>query len=480
MSGTRFRLFPQPQGYSEPEIVTVSGAPGSIVAGPADWQLRAILPVDKRAPYAPPSYVPPYAGACLPPALPDAAGQFDHIPTGAPEFLPAHLFGCVRRTLDVWEHYLGRPVTWWHADAVPQLELVALLDWDNAQSGPGFIETGSRPNRYGERPLFCLNFDVVAHETGHAVLFSELGVPPPEMLGPQFLGFHEAFSDLTALLAALHFPTVVDRLLAQTGGNLYALNLVGRIGELSDVEQIRSADNTVTMVEVAGLRPGPDGEWIDPAGLGRNAHALAEPLTGAMFDVLVEVFQDGLVARGAIPSRLDPRRWSRAAVEDELVAVQAASDRAYAAFGRAFRAALADARDFLGRCMAQVLRTVRPEGLSYDRVAGAVIEAALAEGHGHQAVELVEIFALRGIGPALPVRAPLSTAGWRRLPYAERRRRVAAAERRGHGGSCGCDRGGLLLARAAMTHPQRRGLVSAAEGDYDTLLQHKGMNGNVR
>lgn len=465
IGGTRFRLFPQPNGYDEPEIVTVSGAPGSIGPGPADRQLRAILPVDKEAPYAPPVYMPPYLGACLPTARPDAAGHFDHIPTGSPEFLPAHLFGCVRRTLDVWEHYLGRPVTWWHADAVPQLELVALLDWDNAHSGPGFIETGSRPNRYGERPLFCLNFDVVAHETGHAVLFSELGVPPPEALSAQFLGFHEAFSDLTALLAALHFPSVVDRLLAQTGGNLYALNLVNRIGELSDVEQIRVADNTVTMAEVAGLRPGPDGEWSDPAGLDRNAHALAEPLTGAMFDVLVEVFQDGLVARGAIPPRLDPRRWSREVVEDGLSDVQAGSDRAYAAFGRAFRAALAAARDFLGRCMAHVLRTVRPEGLSYDRVAAAVIEAALADGQGHQAVELVEIFELRGIdpGPALRARRPLSPALWRRLPYAERVRRVSAAERGAHRAGCGCDRGGLLFARAAMTHPQRSRLVSAAE-----------------
>lgn len=467
MTGTRFRLFPQPQGYAAPDIVMVSGHPGSIGAGPSDRQLRAILPVDKRRPYDPPGFMPPYAGPCHPGATPDAAGQFDHIATHDPDFLPAHLFGCVRRTLDVWEGYLGHPVRWWHADTYPQLELVALLDWDNAHSGPGFIETGSRPNRYGQEPLFCLNFDVVAHETGHAVLFSTMGVPPVEALGAQFLGFHESFSDLTALLAALHFPSLVDRLLLQTGGNLYALNLLNRIGELSDVEQIRIADNTVTMADVVGLRPGPDGAWLDPLGRGRNAHALAEPLTGAMFDILVELFQDGLLARGAIPPQQDIRGWSRAEAEAGLDLVQARSARALAAFGRAFRSALLDARHVLGRCMAHVLRTVRPDGLDYGQVAAAVIEASRQAGQAHLTDEFMDIFRLRGIDPrpALRARHPMPAARWRRLPYAERVRRVSAVEHASHGGrGCGCDRGGLLFARAAMTHPQRKLLASPADG----------------
>lgn len=465
-AGTRVRLYPQPLGYAAPEAVTLSSRLGSLGPGPSDHQLRAILPVAKQMPYEPPGYMPPYAGPCLPPALPDPKGQFDHIPTDAPQFLPVHLFGCVRWTLDVWERYLRRPVTWWHADTHPQLELVALLDWDNAHSGPGFIETGSRPNLMGERPLFCLNFDVVAHETGHAVLFSELGVPAPGALGAEFLGFHEAFSDLTALLAALHFPSVVERLFVQTGGDLYVLNLLNRIGELSGVEQIRVADNTVTMADVAGLRLGADGEWVDPIGMDRNAHALSEPLTGAMFDILVEVFQDGLVARGAIPPRQDPRGWSRSDAERSL-GLAPLLHRAPAAFSRAFHAALADARDFLGQCMAHVLRAMQADRLNYDAVASAVIEAAALQGHGRQLAELVEIFLLRGIDPR-PARmtGPRSAAAWRRLPYSERVRRVAAAKRGFHGGSgdegaCGCDKGGLLFARAAMTHPHRSRLVSA-------------------
>lgn len=469
MSGTRFRLYAQP-GFPEPEVVAVSGAPGSIGPGPSDRRMAAILPLDKEAPYDPPLYMPPYRGPVLPPAMPDRAGHFDHIPADAPQFLPAHLYGCVRRTLDVWEGYLGHEVAWWSAASHPRLELVAAVDWDNAHSGPGFIETGTRLNRFGQRRPFCLNFDVIAHETGHAVLFSEVGVPPPEALGEQFLAFHESFSDLMALVAALHFPSVAERLLSQTGGNLYVLNLVSRIGELSELDEIRIADNTVTMADVAGLRLGADGAWFDPLGQDRNAHSLARPLTGAVFDLLLELFQDGLVARGAVSPLLDPRGWSRAEVEAALGSVQLASERALARFRPLFFAALAEARDMLGACMAHAMKTVRPEDLRFEEVAAALVEAALAQGTSNRPWELVEIFLLRGIDPRPtlaarrpPPPAPPWRAHWRRLPYAERARRVAAAERARHGGAggCGCDpRAGTdayLHARGLIRHPDRAG-----------------------
>ena len=74
--------------------------------------------------------------------MPDAAGHFDHIPLDTPQFLAAHLYGIVRHTLDIWQHYLQRRIDWWDAAEFPRTELIPLLDWPNAQSGPGFMEPG--------------------------------------------------------------------------------------------------------------------------------------------------------------------------------------------------------------------------------------------------------------------------------------------------------------------------------------------------
>lgn len=458
-AGTLFRLYPQwNEGWTAPELVTVSCPRGSLGPGPSSPTLRAILPWAKTEPYDPPAYAPPYAGACLPPAMPDPAGNFDHIPADSSAFLPAHLFGCVRRTLDVWERYLRRPVSWWHADVHPQLELGALVEWNNAQSGPGFIETGVRPNREGVRQFFALNFDVVAHETGHTILFAEIGVPPPDGIRAPFLAFHESFSDLVALVAALHFPSVADRLLAQTAGNLYVLNLISRIGEMSENEQIRIADNTVSMRDVEGLRLLTDGSWYDPIGEDRNAHALAQPLTGALFDLFVEIYQDGLDRRGALPPGADARAWTSAEARARLPDSRAALERAIATFGHAFHAALAEARDVLGVCMAHVMRTIAPEAVTFDAVAALVLEAAAAAGQAHRLPQLTELFLLRGIDPlpALQARRGPSAAEWRRLPYAERARRVAIASHRVHGGrGCDCGAGSFLHAHRLIRHPHR-------------------------
>ena len=178
--GTRFRLFPDyAAGFAEPEVVELSLPPGAIGPGPSDPSMYAINPLAKDTPYDPPEYMPPYRGPVYAPALPSAAGHFDHIPVESEQFLAAHLYGTVRHTLDIWEAYLRRRVVWWHADVLPQVELVPIVHWANAHSGPGFIETGQEPNRFGRLQPFCLNFDVIAHETGHAILFSQIGVPPP-------------------------------------------------------------------------------------------------------------------------------------------------------------------------------------------------------------------------------------------------------------------------------------------------------------
>jgi hypothetical protein len=453
--GTRFRLFPEyASGYREPETVVVSLPAGSIGPGPSDREMYAVNPVRKTEAYMPPDTMPPWRGPQHPPAMPDRAGHFDHIPVEAPQFLAQHLYGTVRRTLDIWERYLGRRVVWWHASFLPQIELVPVVDgWANAHSGPGFIETGMMRNETGREQLLALNFDVMAHETGHAILFSQVGVPPPNDVTSAYLAFHESFADLIGLISALNFTSVTRKLLAQTDGNLYVLNLVNRMGKLSDREQVRIADNTTTMADVAGLRMAQDGDWIDPRGENRNQHALGEPLTGAVFDMLVEIFQDGLVRRGAIAPDRDPRGWTRAEVDASFDSLHLQSRRALADFGAAFHAAIEDARDVVGRAMAHTMRSLHPTTLSFERVAAHMLESAAAHGQGHILRALLDVFLWRGIDPRPFLRIEVARDAMRR-PH--RTRRILRAAEPPAAGFCGCgDPRAFIFARRLMPHAHR-------------------------
>jgi len=383
-----------------PETVEIPSVAGSIGPGPSDHALYVADAAGKSGPYDPPRYGPPYRGPLLPPAQPDAEGHFDHLAIDTPQFLAAHQFGSMRYTLDIWEHYLGHRIEWWDHHVHPRTELIPLVDWENAQSGPGFMETGLWQGEDGSVQPYALNFDVIAHETGHQILFSQVGVPPADRIGAQFLAFHESFSDLVALIAVMHFPSVLRRLLEQTQGNLYVLNLVNRIAETSTHTQIRLAANTTTMADVADLRMADDGSWIDPTGQGRNQHWIAAPLTGAIFDILVEIYQDMLAVRGVIPDEANAQGWTRKEVETVFAGLHQTFSAALAHFNQDFLSVISDARDTVGHALAHVMLTIRPEGLSFDEVAARFLEAMESQGHGPLLPAMAAHFQWRGIDPS--------------------------------------------------------------------------------
>jgi hypothetical protein len=398
--GTRFRLFPElGAGYAEPETVLLSPPPGTIGPGPEDDQFYVANAVLKPKQYDPPDYMPPYSAREFTSATPNEAGHFDDIAVDTPAFLAAHIYGSARHTMDIWEHYLRRRVQWWHAPAIPKLELVPVVQWANAHSGPGFLETGVIQNHLKQDHLFSLNFDVIAHEVGHAVLFSQVGVPAPGKLTGAYLAFHESFSDLFGVIGVLRFASVTDRLLQQTQGNLYALNLVSRLGAYSDTEQVRIASTRATMADVAGVALLPDGNWADPTGQNRNQHALGEPLTGAIFDMLVEIYQDRLVSRGLIPGEADGRGWRRQDIERSLEGLHTHSARGLARFAPAFHEALLEARDVVGFSMAHAMKTIHPDTLTFERVAARMLEATDMLGEQANVPAILDHFHRHGIDP---------------------------------------------------------------------------------
>lgn len=386
--GTRFRLYPQApiSARWKPEVIRVSPPVGSVHPGPADHRMYVADAVEKDRPYDE-GDSPPYRGVRNPPVQPGPDGHFDHLEPGTRAFMAAHMYGTIRFVLDVWERYFGSEIPWHFAADFDRLELVPVVDWDNAQCGYGYIETGFARIAGSPSHAFCLDFDVLAHELGHAFLYSLLGLPPPERISAEFLAFHESAADCAAMIAVLHFDSVVEDLLQTSHGNIYLPNELNRIGELSDTTQLRTASHSLTMADV------PDRKTPLSLLTQRDRHTIGLPLTGAVFDILVEVFQEFLIEEGFISHELDD--LSRQEKDAPIEAVQAGFDRAYAGRHDAFKAALLDARDYVGRLLAGVWRLLGWD-VTFDGVATAMlaVDDHLTAGTGRNL--LIDNLAWRG------------------------------------------------------------------------------------
>ncbi len=359
--GTRCRLFPQTpvgEAIEEPETVWLSPPAGSVGPGPSDERMYVIDPVDKPIPYGqraafgPPVFqTPPWSGPLYPPAVPDSAGHLDHIPLGTPEFEAAHVYGAVRYAMDVWEGYLGGPFAWHFGRDHEQLEIVLLRHMANATAGYGFMEVGAIMTEEGVISPFSLNFDVLAHEVGHLLLFSVWGLPDLDRPDGEYYGLHESVADVVSLIASLHFDSVVDQLLDQTGGNLYTFNQLTRFAELSTGEQIRFANNRERMADYA------DG-W-------RDEHQLAQPVTGAIFDILVDIFHESLLDRGLVTGEVEDLADRLQRDDSAQHIIQNLFDDAYQRQPDGFKEALLDARDDVAFGLAATWLELDADRLTY-------------------------------------------------------------------------------------------------------------------
>lgn len=383
--GTKFSLYAQPRfvlGFSQPEVVFISVPPGQIQPGPADDRFFVIDAIGK-APYDG-NEIPPYLGPKNAPPLPGPDGHYDHLVPGTRDFSAAHMYATVRRVLDIWEDYFGHPIQWHFEIDFARMLLIPRVNWDNAQSGYGFMEFGfprkdlglDLANPYSE------NFDVLAHELGHAIIFSQVGFPDSELEAtPDYGGFHESAGDLAALVAVLHFNSVVDRLLLKSAGNLFTRNELERVGELADNDQVRLAFNNVRMQDVG------NGE----------EHDRSQPLTGALFDIFVEIFQKNLVAGGLISQALADRSFHDGNSVPDDTQIQLEFSQAYAGHEAGFKDALLAARDIWGHLLAKTWGSLRPNNLTYGKVAAAVMAADRSLNRGNNAETIRRCFVWRGI-----------------------------------------------------------------------------------
>jgi hypothetical protein len=393
-SGTRFLLFPQPRFlrkrdgsgpvFPVPESVTVSVPTDRIGAGPADDRMFVVDAIGKL-PYNQFAR-PPFRGPTHAPVEPGPDGHFTHLDPDSRQFLAATMYATVRRVLDIWEDYFDHRIEWHFESDFARLELIPLIEWDNAQSGYGFLEFGygRTPNGTIDHRLpYCENLDVLAHELGHSIVFTEVGVPSrDDDPAIDYGGFHESAGDLTAIVALLHFDSFVHYLLTETKGNLLTVNGLDRVGELSDNREIRVALNAKRMSDV-----------------GEEPHERSLPLTGAVFDTMVEVFQQMMVARGLISEDLRDASNNLPGSSVDVDRIQADFTTAYEGSEEGFRSALLEARDYMGRLLARTWGALNPDFLTYHDVLRGLIRADRDLTGGQNQPIIRACFAWREIAP---------------------------------------------------------------------------------
>jgi hypothetical protein len=358
-AGTRFLIYPQVphlSDYSKPETVWISTPPGLLRAGPSDHRIYVCDPLFDKEPYEYP-YFPPFVGDTHAPAEPGPDGHFDEIQVNSRQFLAAHAFACVSRVLDIWESYVGRPIPWHFADTYERLEIIPNVDWDNAQSGYGFLELGHEAGSSDRKNPYALNFDVIAHEIGHSILFSQFGLPLGNQAGEDFTPYHEASSDLISLLSFMHFDSGLDRLLRHCNGNLLVLNELNRIAELTGDRQIRLACNQRKLSEVSN-----------------DVHDRSRPFTGAVFDTIVDGYHYRLVHEGLADERLlslDIREVDEGMMERiSDFTTGAFRDRPFL-----FKSALQAARDDVALALSRSWPKLDPDGLTFSGASEALLRS---------------------------------------------------------------------------------------------------------
>jgi hypothetical protein len=196
-----------------------------------------------------------------------------------PYFHQLNAWAVVQRVLEFYEEpqALGRPVPWGFDGnrliIVPHAGYGENAYYDRHSKSLQFYYFGDVQN-----PCYtCLSHDIIAHETGHAVLD---GVRPLylQLSSVQTLAFHEFIADLTAILLALHNKDI-RRFVSQTSQGLEGANVMADLAkefgqEVTGREYLRTAFNDKKMADIK--------DSLVP-------HTVSQVLTGAMWDILVAI-----------------------------------------------------------------------------------------------------------------------------------------------------------------------------------------------
>ena len=140
-----------------------------------------------------------------------------------------------------------------------------------------YFHPGNNPSR----PLVytCRSFDIVAHETGHAIL-DALQPGYWNSWHPETGGLHESFGDLTSIFTMLAQMDQCEAIVAESKANLHNKSFFSALAEqfgeaLGRTTGLRNADNNLKMSEVSD-----------------EVHEISQVFTGAIYDIIADIFAD--------------------------------------------------------------------------------------------------------------------------------------------------------------------------------------------
>jgi len=215
----------------------------------------------------------------LPPAIPGAGGAFPDYPVADPRFHQLNAYAIASRAVDLVEHELGRILTWgFEASRLIVLPHAGYLANAFYEEDTHSLQLYSFRQPDGEVYHTALVHDVVAHETGHALL-DAIRDRYTEGTHRETAALHEAVGDLAAVFAAFSHEVVRTQFLASAGPTLRGPNLVASIAE----EFEASASGALALRDLA--------HPPDAAGLRAtdDPHVLSQQLSGALWEALIRL-----------------------------------------------------------------------------------------------------------------------------------------------------------------------------------------------
>lgn len=224
----------------------------------------------------------------LSPVTPDLNRDFLIDPTSDEKAFDAvHTYTIVRQVLTMYQRVLDRKLQWqWNSNT-------------NQEPISVHPQAGRTPNAYYSREekvlkffffkpdsqpagspdvYTCRSLDVVAHETGHAILDALkpnwISFSAPAQTG----GLHESFGDITSIFTILSQLDLVEYIIAETKADLHGRNILVALAEQFGLafgmpNGLRNADNDLKLSEVSN-----------------EVHDISQVFTGAIYDILADIF----------------------------------------------------------------------------------------------------------------------------------------------------------------------------------------------
>lgn len=218
---------------------------------------------------------------------PNAFGDLIQAP-GTDAFDAVHTFAVVRATLTMYQRARGGTLLPWQWNSATNTDPLNVFPHGLPNTQNAFYSRTSKALKFGDfqkpgapagtQVFTCRSFDIVSHETGHAILdalkpnWLDFAAPP------QTGGLHESFGDLTAIFLALSQMDQVEAVIAQTKANLHDKTFLADLAEefglaLGRPNGLRNADNDLKLSQV-----------------GTEVHAISQVFTGAIYDIIADIF----------------------------------------------------------------------------------------------------------------------------------------------------------------------------------------------